>query len=91
MTTFKGKSKLSTVTPADKPGVTVNRRDNKTTGSPLTARVTQQEQILLQSWLTELQQHTNKRLSVGKLLRGLIHMQGEINTKKLIDSITKNT
>lgn len=89
---FKGKSKLSTVqTETSKPVIKVSRNDNTTGSSPLTFRTTDQEKMLLQNWLAELQQHTNKRLTTAKLLRGLIHMQQQINPNKLLESILENT
>jgi len=54
-------------------------------------RLTDDELALLNNWISELQQRTNKKLSASKLIRGLLHMQDGINQSKLIDAIHKNT
>lgn len=90
---FAGKTKLAKP-PATKEtkAIKLNRRDNNTSGvSPLVIRITQNERQLLQDWLVELQQHTNKRLTGAKLVRGLIAMRAKINQKTLIESIADNT
>lgn len=90
---FAGKTKLATpAAPKEKTAIKLNRRDNNTSGvSPLVIRITQNERQLLQDWLVELQQHTNKRLTGAKLVRGLIAMRAKINQKALIESIADNT
>ncbi len=90
---FAGKTKLAKP-PAtqETKAIKLNRRDNNTSGvSPLVIRITQNERQLLQDWLVELQQHTNKRLTGAKLVRGLIAMRAKINQKTLIESIADNT
>lgn len=90
---FKGKTKLNTPPQADsKLKVMINQRNNNTSGvSPLVIRITQRERQLLQEWLIELQQHTNKRLTGAKLIRGMLSMKDSIKTDKLIDAILENT
>ena len=91
---FKGKSKLSTepAQTASAAVISVTRRNNTTSGrSPFTARLTEQEWLLLQEWNTQLQQLTTKRLSAAKILRGLLHMKDQIKPDKLIKSIEQNT
>lgn len=92
MAKFQGISKLSEVTQQAAPvSVNAKKRSNNTSGRmPKTIRFTEQEEHLLQLWITELQQNTNRRLSTSKVLRGLIHMKDDINQDELLQSILEN-
>ena len=87
---FAGKSKLN-IAESQAPVIAVKNRNTTSGSSPFTARLTLQEKQLLQQWVTELQKHTNKRLTASKVLRGLVHMQDKINRDKLIQSILEHT
>lgn len=88
---FSGISKLNAPTTDQQPVITAKRRHTTSGSSPLTARLTDQEKQMLQQWVAELQKQTNKNLTAGKVLRGLIHMKDKINQAKLIQSILENT
>ena len=67
---------------------TVATRRNVTTGtSPVPMRLSENDKAELTLWLDELSEHTGKKITGAKLLRGLIKMRDQVNKKKLIQAI----
>lgn len=91
--TFKGTTKLTQpAAPVDAPVIKHNRRDNCTSGvPPMVIRLTTNERQILQDWLIDLQQHTQKRLTAAKLIRGIIGMREKIKPQQLVEAIVNNT
>lgn len=70
----------------------LSTRLNKTNEvRPTSLRLTQKDKVQAEKWLAELQEQTDKPLSIAKMLRGLLYMQNKIKSKDLIDSIKNNT
>ncbi|NQY33691.1 MAG: hypothetical protein HRU40_20975 [Saprospiraceae bacterium] len=67
---------------------TVSSRRNTTTGtSPIPIRLSPNDKANIDIWLNELSDLAGKRISLAKLIRGLVHIKNKINNDKLLDAI----
>ena len=93
MTALNRRSQRKLETTEEKPQqhdkiTTVATRRNVTTGtSPVPMRLSANDKAELNLWLAELSEHTGKKITGAKLLRGLLKMRGQVNEKKLIQAI----
>jgi len=74
--------------PTDTKITTVATRRNVTTNSkPIPVRLTENNKADLNLWLEELSEEMGKKITMAKLMRGLIHMHEDIDEKALMDAI----
>ncbi len=67
---------------------TVATRRNVTTNSkPIPVRLTENNKVDLNLWLAELEKDMGKKVTMAKLMRGLIHMHEDIDKKALMAAI----
>ena len=74
--------------PAETKITTVATRRNVTTGTkPIPVRLTENNKADLNLWLGELSEEMGKKVTMAKLMRGLIHMHEDIDKKALMAAI----
>ena len=75
-------------TPVEAKITTVATRRNVTTGTkPIPVRLTENDKANLNLWLAELEQEMGKKVTMAKLMRGLIYMREDIDKKALMNAI----
>ncbi|NQY63822.1 MAG: hypothetical protein HRT38_08790 [Alteromonadaceae bacterium] len=89
MTKLLTKSALSRRNKENKEKITtVSSKRNTTTGtSPIPIRLSPNDKANIDIWLNELSDLAGKRISLAKLIRGLVHIKNKINNDKLLDAI----
>jgi hypothetical protein len=93
MTALTGSSSLSRRKKANKESgeskiTTVKSRRNVTTGtSPIPIRLSENDKADLNLWLEELSETSGKKITMAKLIRGMVFMRKKVNTKKLLEAI----